>query len=149
MRASAPDLELLDRRLSPWKEIPAAMPPRGWFRAIREALGMPRDEVARRLGVTKQAIGKLEASEANGSIRLETLRRAAQALECTLVYALVPNSSLEDVVEGRARAVARRDLERASHTMILEAQGGGRADEERLLEELAEQAKRSSFLWHG
>jgi predicted DNA-binding mobile mystery protein A len=51
------------------------------------------------------------------------LRRAAEALDCTLVYALVPNSSLEAVIEARARKIATRELHRVSHTMRLEAQG--------------------------
>ncbi len=64
----------------------------------------------------------LEASEENGTIQLKTLRRAAEALDCTLVYALVPNDSLEGAVRARARKIALRDLGRVAHTMKLEAQ---------------------------
>lgn len=147
MGPSVRDREILDRRLAAWKPVPAAVPPRGWLRAIREALGMPRAELARRLDVTDQAVSKLEGSEADGTVRLETLRRAAEALDCTLVYALVPNDTLEEMVDQRAHEVARRDVERVRHTMLLEDQRGGDEDADRLVEELAEQAKQSSALW--
>jgi predicted DNA-binding mobile mystery protein A len=97
--------------------------------------------------MTKQGVGKLEASEADGSIRLQTLRRAAEGLDCTLVYALVPNSSLEEIIDQRANEVARRDVKRVHHTMLLEDQRGGEEDEERLVRQLAAQAKQSSSLW--
>jgi predicted DNA-binding mobile mystery protein A len=147
MRTSLRDLQILDTRLAAWKSLASTPPPRGWLRAVREALGMPRAELGRRLGVSLQAVAKLEASEADGTIQLDKLRRAAEALDCTLVYALVPNSSLEEVVDRRADAVARRDAGRVLHTMLLEDQRGGEKDEERLIGELAEQAKRSPGLW--
>lgn len=149
MRSSSRDRAFLDRRLAAWKSVPSPAPPRGWVRAIREALGMPRVELARRLAVTDQAVSKLERSEVNDSISLGTLRRAAEALECTLVYALVPNSSLEEIVDRRATEVARRNVERVSHTMLLEDQRGDKGDEERLLRDLAEQVKQSPALWRG
>ncbi len=108
---------------------------------------MPRAEVARRLGVTDQAVAYLEKSEADGAIQLDTLRRAAEALECTLVYALVPTQSLEAIVDDRAHLVARRDVDRVRHTMLLEDQQGGEPDTERLVEDLAEQLRDSSSLW--
>jgi predicted DNA-binding mobile mystery protein A len=108
---------------------------------------MPLAELGRRLGITAQGVAKLESSEADGTIQLATLRKAAEALDCTLVYALVPNSSLEEVVDRRAQEVAHRDARRVRHTMLLEDQLGGEEDEERLVQELAERAKQSSYLW--
>ena len=97
-------------------------PPRGWVRAIRDAIGMSGVQLAGRLGVRPQSVDALEKSEAAGTIRLDTLRRAAEAMDCTLVYALVPNTSLEAAVAARARAVALRDLAGIDHTMRLEDQ---------------------------
>lgn len=108
---------------------------------------MPRAELARRLGVTGQAVASLEKSEADGSIRLETLRRAAEALDCRLVYAIVPRTSLETIVDERAHDVARRRVDRVEHTMLLEDQLGGVEDADYLVDELAEQLKQSSSLW--
>ncbi|KAB2875098.1 MAG: mobile mystery protein A [Bauldia sp.] len=124
----------LDQRLLAMKpEDRFDPPPKGWVRAIREALGMTGVQFARRLRVTPQSAEALEKSEANGTVQLKTLRRAAEALNCRLVYALVPNSSLEGNVAARARKIAERDLGRVAHTMALEAQGTGDADiEERI-----------------
>jgi predicted DNA-binding mobile mystery protein A len=146
MRSSPTDRSLLDRRFSGWRS-PGPPPPSGWIRAIREALGMPRDELARRLRITKQGVAKLESSEADGTIGLDTLRRAAEALDCTLVYALVPRTSLETIVEERAREVARREVTEVEHTMVLEDQRPATADSERLVDELAERLKESARLW--
>jgi predicted DNA-binding mobile mystery protein A len=113
----------LDERLRPLKpEERFRSPPKGWVRAIRDALGMSGVQFARRLGIKPQSVEALEQSEASGSIQLKTLRRAAEALDCTLLYALVPNDSLENAVHARAREIALRDLGRVTHTMKLEAQ---------------------------
>lgn len=122
----------LDERLAPLKPVDRfRAPPKGWVRAIRDALGMSGVQFARLLRVQPPSVAALEASEASEAIQLKTLRRAAEALDCTLVYALVPNDSLEGAVRVRARKIALRDLARVAHTMKLEAQeaSGGSTDE--------------------
>ena len=115
--------ERLDERLVPLKPAERfRAPPKGWVRAVRDALGMSGVQFARRLRVQPPSVAALEASEESGTIQLKTLRRAAEALDCTLVYALVPNDTLEGAVRARARKIALRDLGRVSHTMKLEAQ---------------------------
>jgi len=126
----------IDERLSGLKlKDRFTPPPKGWIRAIRDALGMTGVQLAKRLGVRPQTVDALENSEASGSIQLATLRRAAEALDCTLVYALVPNSSLQEAVAARARRIALRDLERVNHTMKLEAQETGDAEREQRIED--------------
>lgn len=138
----------LDERLRPLKQLERFQaPPKGWIRAIREALGMSGVQFARRLKVSPQSVDALEKSEANGSIKIETLRRAAEALDCTLVYALVPNSSLEKAVLDRARRIALRDLGRVAHTMKLEAQGTGDADLEARIDAYIRNTLRERDLW--
>ncbi len=83
---------------------------------------MTTGQLANRLGVRQPSIIDLERSEEKGSIELATLRRAAEALNCSLVYALVPNQPLEMTIRGRARALLRRRLDPIEHTMLLEAQ---------------------------
>lgn len=137
----------LDRRLEALRQLELPTPPRGWIRALRDALGMSAADLGRRMGTTRQSIPQLERSEADGSIRLDTLRRAAEALDSELVYALVPKASLEDIVRERARAVAERTVESVEHTMSLEAQTGGTEDRDRLVDELAERLEASNRLW--
>ncbi|UOK73739.1 mobile mystery protein A [Ancylobacter polymorphus] len=138
----------LDERLMPLKPTDRfQVPPKGWIRAIREALGMTGVQFARRLHVKPQSIDALEKSEANGVIKIETLRRAAEALDCTLVYALVPNSTLEEAVRVRAHKIALRDLGRVAHTMRLEAQGTTDADLEARIEAYVRDTLRDRDLW--
>jgi predicted DNA-binding mobile mystery protein A len=139
----------LDERLSGLKpEDRFRPPPEGWIRAIRDALGMMGVQLASRLGVRPQTVEAIEKSEASGSIQLSTLRRAAEAMDCTLVYALVPNDSLEDAVKQRARKIAIRDLQRVAHTMKLEAQGTGDAGKEARIEAYIRDAIKDRELWN-
>jgi predicted DNA-binding mobile mystery protein A len=139
----------LDERLTALKpEDRFNAPPKGWVRAIRDALGMTGVQFARRLKIRPQSVEALEKSEANGSIQLKTLRRAAEALDCTLVYALVPNTSLEGAVSARARKIARRELGRVAHTMKLEAQGTGDANLEARIEAYVRDVLKDRDLWN-
>ena len=99
-----------------------ARPHRGWIRAIRTALGMSQAALGTRLGITHAAVGQLEQAEAAGGITLAKLRHVAEALDCTLVYALVPNSSLEDTLLREAHRVAEERLGYVESTMALENQ---------------------------
>jgi predicted DNA-binding mobile mystery protein A len=139
----------LDERLLALKpEDRFRTPPKGWVRAIRDALGMTGVQFAKRLGIRPQSVEALEKSEANESIQLKTLRRAAEALDCTLVYALVPNTSLEGAVRERARKIAKRDLDRVAHTMKLEAQGTGDANLEARIEAYIRDVLKERDLWN-
>jgi predicted DNA-binding mobile mystery protein A len=121
-------------------------PPRGWVRAIRDALGMSGVQLAARLSVRPQSVDALEKSEIAGTVRLATLRKAAEAMECTLVYALVPKGTLEEVVAARARAIALRDLSQVDHTMRLEDQLPT-GDRERRVREHIDEVLEDGDLW--
>jgi predicted DNA-binding mobile mystery protein A len=102
---------------------------------------------AKRMRVSPQTAESIEKSEASGSIQLSTLRRAAEALDCTLVYALVPKASLDETVKKRARMIALRDLQRVAHTMKLEAQETGDTDIEAQIEGYIRDVIRDRDLW--
>ena len=93
----------LDRRLSKLDREAVAVPPFGWIRAIREALGMSPAQLAARMGVSRPRINTLEKAEKTGATTLKSLRQAAEAMDCTLVYAFVPNGSLDDIVQKQAK----------------------------------------------
>ena len=113
----------LDKRLAPWRSSHVIeRPSKGWVRAIRDALGMNARQLAARLNVSQPTITNIEKNEANDTITLKRLREAAAALDCTLVYALVPNTSLQEIVEDRAQCIADAQLARTDHTMSLEDQ---------------------------
>lgn len=141
----------LDRRFLgfPQKEQ-FARPHGGWIRAIRDALGMTASQLAARLRVAQPSIANLEASEQRGTIKLDSLARVADALDCDLVYALVPRRPLETMYAERAREVARERLRPVEQTMALERQSvdpSAHAVEDRV-DEIAATLKPRE-LWEG
>ena len=122
-----------------------AVPVRGWIKAIREALGMTTAQLAKRLGIRQPSVVALEQSEARGTIEFATLRRVAEALDCTLVYALIPNKPLEATIRERARAFARRRWGPVDHTMLLEDQQVKRNDSEAELEDIIRETNPRRF----
>ncbi len=107
---------------------------------------MSTAQLARRLGIKQPSVVALEQSEVKGTIELATLRRVAEALDCTVIYALVPRKPLESMVRERARGVARRRLAAIEHSMLLEDQAASGQDFEARLEELAHKINRR-LLW--
>ncbi|HEY1642520.1 MAG TPA: mobile mystery protein A [Streptosporangiaceae bacterium] len=137
---------LLDAHFDEWQPLRAlARPPRGWIHAIRGALGMSAAALADRLGVTPGAVIRLEQSEDADRIRLETLRRAGDALGCDLVYLLVPRRPLTSVVQERAQELAHQQVAAVEQTMLLEDQATGQESE--LEKQLAEQILGRGGLW--
>lgn len=126
-----------------------ARPPKGWLRAIRNALGMTTAQLARRMGVTQPRIIELEQSEVSGSVTLHSLQRAAEALGCRVVYALVPDRPLADAVRMRAELIADKQLASVRHTMSLEDQAvkNKRASKELRQQFMQELLRRPARLW--
>ena len=128
----------LERRLAPLrKALEFARPARGWVKAIREALGMTAAQLGARVGVSQSRIARIERDEAEDAVTLATLRRVAEGLGCTLVYALVPNEPLDEMLKARARAAADAQLKRTHHSMRLENQALDKRDLEQERERLA------------
>jgi predicted DNA-binding mobile mystery protein A len=120
-------------------------PVRGWIRAVRKALGMTTAQLAKRLGVKQPSVIAIEQSEAKGTIELATLRRVAEALDCTLVYALIPNAPLETTVRDRARAFARLRQRPVEHSMLLEDQKVKTKDVEARLDDIVRETNPRLF----
>ena len=124
-------LQQLDRALEPYRTARTVpRPSKGWIRAIRQALGVSAGELARRLGTSRQLPLQMEKGEAEDRITLKSLRTAANALDCDLVYAFVPRAgSMQELIENRARAEAKNRVLGVEHSMALENQAVGRIDE--------------------
>lgn len=115
-------LESRVKRFSHACELPN--PPTGWIRAIRLALGMSLQQLANKLGITKQSVHEIEMREKEGSITIRSLKETAKALDMELVYGLVPKEgSLEKYIDKKARTLAEKIVYRTSNTMKLEDQG--------------------------
>jgi predicted DNA-binding mobile mystery protein A len=113
----------LDKRFTGLRHLAQSpRPAKGWLRAIRDALGMTSAQLARRLGVSQPRIIELEQSEVRGNVTLNTLQRAAEAVGCRLVYALIPEQPLAQTVRERTELIAERQLKAVEQTMRLEDQ---------------------------
>ncbi len=122
------------RKFRPFVDI--ATPPKGWIRAIRDALGMSCRQLADRLNVTRQCASLIEKNELTGSATLKTMRKIAERLDCAFVYGFVPRTSLEQIVRNRAREIAGERLTRASQTMMLEKQALSKKEDEKALSDM-------------
>lgn len=133
MRKEFKDLRLkqLDRSLEPYRAARTVpRPPNGWIRALRQALGVSSGDLARRMGTSRQLPLQLEKGEADDRITLRSLRAVANALDCDLVYALVPRANnLHASIEDRARSEAKSRVLVVEHSMALEDQAVGGIDE--------------------
>jgi len=103
-------LDVSLQRLSPLLGVMA--PPKGWIRAIRDALGMTARQLGNRLGVAQQAVARIEKEEMAGSVTIKTMRRIAECLDCVFVYGFVPRKSLEETVVRQAKKLRSSDLPR-------------------------------------
>ncbi|MCC4293842.1 mobile mystery protein A [Brevundimonas aurantiaca] len=139
----------LDKQLSEIRLGAFSKPPKGWLRAVRDALGLTTRQLAERMNKAQPSITALEKNEATESITLKSLREAAEALDCQLVYAIVPKDSLDATVRKQARKAAEARLRRINHTMSLEAQGVRKPELEAELDRLTDEILRAggSRLW--
>jgi len=138
----------MDEQLVPLRAMSVvSMPPRGWIRAYRDAVGMTAAQLGSRMGISRAAVSQLEQSEVEGTVSVASLRRAAEAMDATAHCVLVPNSSLEDTVVRRARQVAEKDLAAVDHSMRLEDQAVESGPAERLLAEHIREVIDSRRLW--
>src|SRR5450631_4277475 len=78
----------MDDEVRPFLKFAASREP--WLRRVRNALFLPPKVAANRLQMTPSALTAIERREAEGMIRLKTLKECAEAVDCELVYALVP-----------------------------------------------------------
>lgn len=139
-------LDEIGRRLRDLLPTLPRTPSGGWIAGTRDALGMSRSDLARRLKVSPRAVTKLEANERAGTIQMDTLRRAATALDCELVVLLVPRQPLQAMVDQRRMQLYTADIDRAAAHMSLEDQAISETFRRHLLLQ-AEAAIPDSMLW--
>lgn len=144
---------LLDDQLKPLQALANLRKPRsGWLKAIRGGLGLTTRRLAARLGADMAAVVRMETREAKGTVTLESLDRAAHAMGCRLIYAIVPEQryeNLEAILDERALALARRLAKEVGHSMALESQGVDASHTSAQIERLAQElkARLDSRLW--
>ncbi|MBK8851222.1 MAG: mobile mystery protein A [Saprospiraceae bacterium] len=127
-----------------------AIPPTGWIKVIRTALGMTLQQLGNRLNISKQGVLYIENREKEGAITLKALQEVAKAMDMQLVYGFVPNDgSLDALIERRAREVAIQIVQHTAQTMQLEAQAASKKRIEAAFNERTEELKKEvpKMLW--
>lgn len=118
---------IIEKKINPWKKLRTERrPPRGWLKAVRGALGINTRQLAKRCGVQHSSILRVEENETQDKISIESLKKLASAMNCQLVYAIVPKTgynSLEEIVNHQTQLLAHKLMKQVDHTMRLEAQG--------------------------
>jgi|TARA_B110000114_G_scaffold164270_1_gene183697 predicted DNA-binding mobile mystery protein A len=144
-------IEQLDQKLKPFlKTKMVLVPERGWIKTIRNTLNMTMAQLGTKLNITRQGVRKIEESEANGTITLNTLKEVATAIELKLVYALVPkDGTIDDLIQIKAEKLAQKIVLRTNQNMKLEDQGIGDEKISKTIKELANEIKREmrKSLW--
>ncbi len=137
--------KLVEKKIQPWLSLRNDQaPPSGWLKAIRGALGINARQLGERLGIEHAAVLQFEKREVEGKITLESIQKIARAMNCKVVYSVVPvepYSSLEAVLDDQAVQAARLVVSKMDHTMRLEEQGLSYDDSQDQVKQLAEHLK--------
>lgn len=97
-------------------------PPEGWLRTARKALCMSGAQLAHRQGKTRALVYQTEKAELSGSVTIKAMQSMAESLNCRFVYAIVPEETVESILEKHAYKKARQLVEATSQHMALEQQ---------------------------
>ena len=72
----------LERQMRPYRRARKNSRPReGWLRAVRLALGIAAEQIARVMGFTPKMVFYMERAELKGTITLDRLGKQARAME--------------------------------------------------------------------
>jgi predicted DNA-binding mobile mystery protein A len=97
---------------------PPPLPADGWIRAERTRQNLQGKQLAKRMQVSPARISVLEKDEKRGAVTLKMMQRAAEALDCRFVYALVPKAS-----SRQAKPRIRLDSEVLKHDSQRQMEG--------------------------
>lgn len=146
--------QIIEKKLKAWTPLRSESTPQsGWIKAIRGALGLNTRQLADLIGVDHSTILRLEEREAKKKTTLDAIDKVARAMNCKLIYAIVPQESyndLESIIDERAKGLARKMLLKVGHSMRLENQGTDEKDSAKQIEHLAYdlKAKMDSRIWN-
>jgi predicted DNA-binding mobile mystery protein A len=144
-------LQQTDKKLEAFKHLKAhIIPSKGWINILRTSLKMSLRQLGDRLRISPQSVKEIEEREANGTITLNSLQDAANAMDMKLVYGFVSkHESLEQMIEKRARELATEIVMRTHATMTLENQQNSKERIEQAIEQKTAEIKfeMPKYLW--
>ena len=138
-------LRALSRKMGNLAQLRDTQPPKqGWISAVRQTLGMTAKQLAERVGLSQPRIAKMELNENN--LKISTMKKIAEGLDCDFVYGFVPKSSLQETINRQARKKAEAILSNVNTNMALEDQ---LADDPNILTDVADEmiAKNIKRIW--
>jgi DNA-binding XRE family transcriptional regulator len=115
----------LDEEMRPFRKAGLDKnPTNGLLRVLRKVLRVPIAEIAEKVGVARSTLFDFEVRELDCSITLRSMCRVADAMDCKMVYGIVPlhGKTMEELVEER---YWRRELERRDQGTGIREQGSG------------------------
>ncbi len=137
---------IIQQKLNLFSKVNEPMPPSGWVKAIRGSLGLTIRQLAEQVGVGPSSIAQLEKREPKKKVTIESLENAARAMDCKVVYAIVPiesGNTLDDIIKNKAHEAARKLLKDVVHTMRLEKQGTSEKQIQKEIERVAQELMES------
>ncbi|MCF6318704.1 MAG: mobile mystery protein A [Proteobacteria bacterium] len=121
-------------------------PKLGWIKTLRMALSMSGASLARRMGIQRSSVASLEQAEYDGGITLRKLKQVADAMDCELIYYLVPKTTpsnskpmIGDIMLKQAQIKANNIVQQASTQMMLESQQLTKVDLKKEVDRLTSQ----------
>jgi predicted DNA-binding mobile mystery protein A len=117
-----------------------------WIDYVRLGLGMSLVQLARKVGVTQASLSSSIKLEKEGRITMKKLNEIANAMDCDLVYALVPRKKIEDLITDQAMKKTSELMDASETHMSLEDQKVT-LDRKQRQKELAEERIFSKYLW--
>ncbi len=132
------------KKFDSFKRITKEKPLQGWIKTIRELLGMTTVQFAKRLKVSQPRLTFIEKNEKN--LKLSTMEKIADELNCDFVYALVPREKVNDIIYNRAKQKALNIVTKVNNNMSLENQ---LSENKEILEDTIEYliSKKATKIW--
>lgn len=144
-------IEQIDKNLQYfYPMLRGEQPVRGWINYLRTGLNMSLAQLAKKMNITAASLSGIEQREQTKNITLKKLSDAAEAMNCRLIYAIIPkDGSLEKLIEKRALEAAKEIVLRTSHSMKLEDQENSSERIQKAIKDRAELIKHEmpKYLW--
>ncbi len=126
--------------------IPVGALKNNWIKSVRNSLGISIRQLAQLLKISPSSLGQLESGELKKSISLKSLSRVAEAMNCELVYMIIPKApftSYDEILEQKALDLAQKISKGVTHSMALEQQKVSTEISHQQIKNLAQDLKRN------
>ncbi len=120
---------------------------KNWIEYTRKALGYTPKQLAQKMEIAVSTLHQIERNEKQDKLTIASLKKAAEAMGCEFVYAIVPIGELDQIVKTQSMKRARQIVLNTDLHMSLEDQSVSKQDLQNQIEELAEEMALSKNLW--